>query len=116
MDRNKTGDSDHAPLPAHVADRLLDLLSTDDEFRAAFKDNPAAALSTLGYQDAETHAGKKSLVEGEAFYCMTTRELASKEEILEAREELKAHLTAYTNHQVIYCFEAGKISSILRRR
>jgi putative modified peptide len=116
MTRNDSGDPGHATLQPHVADKLLDLLSTDDTFRSAFKADPAAALAQVGHPGAEQHAGKASIVEGEAFYCMTADHLAPKEEIMQAREELKSYLTSYTDHQVIFCFEAGKITSTLRSK
>lgn len=114
MARNDSGDTKHAPLQPHVADKLLDLLSTDDMFRSIFKADPAAALAQVGHPDAERYAGKASIGEGETFYCMTADQLAPKEEIMQAREQLKSYLTAQTSHTVIYCFEAGKIASTLR--
>ncbi|MGV8940698.1 MAG: NHLP-related RiPP peptide [Lysobacter sp.] len=116
MTANESGDAKHAPLQPHVADKLLDLLSTDDGFRAAFKADPAAALAQIGHPGAGQHAGKTSIAEGETFYCMTADQLAPKEEIMQAREELKSYLTSYTDHQVIFCFEAGKITSTLRSK
>lgn len=114
MTANKSGDTKHATLQPHVADKLLDLLSTDDTFRSAFKADPAAALAQVGHPGAEQHAGKASIAKGETFYCMTAEQLAPKEEIMQARDQLKSYLTAQTDHSVIYCFEAGKIASTLR--
>lgn len=114
MTANDSGDTQHARLQPHVADKLLDLLSTDDTFRSAFKADPAAALAQVGHPGAEQHASKASIAEGEMFYCMTADQLAPKEEIKQAREQLKSYLTAQTSHTVIYCFEAGKIASTLR--
>ncbi len=116
MSNKKSGDAKHAPLQPHIADKLLDLLSTDDTFRSAFQADPAEALAQVGHPGAEQHAGKASIAEGETFYCMTADQLAPKEEIMQAREELKFFLTSQTNHQVIFCFEAGKITSTLRSR
>src|SRR5687768_8146803 len=39
-----------APLSPEVADRLLDLLSTDDAFRDLFQAEPLSALRSIGYQ------------------------------------------------------------------
>lgn len=116
MTNDEPGNTKHAPLQPHVADKLLDLLSTDDKFRSAFKADPAAALAQVGHPNAEQHAGKASIAEGETFYCMTADQLAPKEEIMQARDELKSYLTSYTDHQVIFCFEAGKITSTLRSK
>lgn len=116
MTSNESSNTKHEPLTADVADKLLDLLSTDDGFRSVFQSDPAAALAKIGHPSAEQHAGKASIAEGEAFYCMTADRLASKEEIMQAREQLKSFLTAQTDHRVIYCFEAGKVESTLRAR
>lgn len=116
MESNKPGASEHAPLPPHVVDKLLDLLGSDDAFRSLFQADPAAALAQVGHVDAEKHAGKQRIARGETFYCMTSEKLASKEEILQTREALKDFLTAKTNHQVIHCFEAGRIAATLRSR
>ena len=43
----------HDPLPAEIADRLLELLSSDDAFRASFQENLVAALASLGYKLAD---------------------------------------------------------------
>ena len=114
MESNELEGSKHEPLPLHVADRLLELLSSDDEFRTRFKKDPAAALAQVGHPSAEQYAGKEAIAKGEPFYCMTTNELASKEEIQQSREELKSYLTTYSNHTVIYAFESGKTASTLR--
>jgi len=113
MTNNESGDSRHALLQPHVADKLLDLLSTDDKFRSTFKADPAAALAQIGHSGAERHTGKASITEGETFYCMTAEQPAPKEEIMQAREELKSFLTSQTDHSVVHCFEAGKIASAL---
>lgn len=71
-----------APLDPKIADRLLDRLSTEDGFRELFKSNPRAALEEVGYQAPQ-----------EAFHsCCNVRELASKETITKARDEIKAML------------------------
>lgn len=116
MTGDKIQGSGHEPLPPHVADKLLDLLSSDDEFRAQFKKDPAAALARIGHPTAEQYVGRESVSEGETFYCMTSDELASKEEIRQSREELKSFLTSNAAHTVIFCFEAGKTSSTLRSK
>ena len=37
------------PLPANIADKMLDRLSNDDDFRAYFQKDARGALSFLGY-------------------------------------------------------------------
>lgn len=107
--------SAHSPLEPAVADRLLELLSTDDEFRSLFQTDPAAALAEIGHSTAAQYAGAAP-AEGDAFYCMTATRLAPKEEISQSREELKSFLTSYTDHRVIFAFESGQITSTLRRK
>jgi putative modified peptide len=67
--------------PQH-ADQLLDKLSTDDAFRAAFQKDPEAALKQLGI----THK----------YYKCTKpqKQLASKEAIAKGRDQLRSMLTA----------------------
>ncbi|KAA8919623.1 NHLP-related RiPP peptide [Xanthomonas sacchari] len=105
--------ANHDPLPADIADRLLELLSTDDAFRTTFQENPAAALASLGYAPAAQALANDASPpkQGAPFYCMTSQQLASKEEIAQARAELVSHLTVDGNHHVIFCFEAGKVAS-----
>ena len=112
---NNAGDTAHPRLPAKVADQLLDLLSSDDSFRTLFQKSPQAALAQVGYEPAATLTKSASApAEGEMLFCMTANQLASKEEIAQAREQLQTYLTAQTDHRVVFCFEAGKIESVLR--
>ncbi len=104
----------HPTLSAADADKLLDLLGSDDQFRSQFQANPRAALAGIGCAPAMNVDAKGAPGEGEAFYCMTTNTLASKEDIQQSREALKSHITAQTNHIVVFAFEAGKMESVLR--
>ena len=74
-----------APLHPNVAKRLLDLLSTDDAFRALFVADVNAALAQAGYVVPEgadeTFAGPGN--------CLNVAKLASKESIANARAELE---------------------------
>lgn len=108
--------SAHGTVEPDVADRLLDLLSSDDAFRQRFQDDPAAALQEIGHAPAAPAMKGTRPTEGQPYYCMTSNKLAPKEEILECREALKEHLTRRTNHSVVYYFEAGKVESTLRKR
>ena len=95
----------HPPLDPAVADKLLELLSTDDEFRTLFKKYPEKALNQAGYF---LPAGAAAL------RCTEVEHLASKDEVAESREALRSHLTSAGPLTVIFCFEAGKVSSLLR--
>ena len=76
-----------APLDPHVADRLLDLLSSDDAFRSLFMSNPREALAQVGFVN-ETDLGSP-------YWCFWgISKLASKRAIAEARCEIRNLLTA----------------------
>lgn len=82
-----------APLDPAVADRLLDLLSESDAFRELFQHDPRAALEQAGYQAP----GMDTLVAGEEAPptvdgCCLVQQLASKDVIRAARDQLKAML------------------------
>lgn len=109
MATKKTGASGKsAPLDPKVAGKLLDKLSTDNEFRRLFKKDPAAALVKVGYAGA-------SLADS-PMTCMSVSRIAPKQEIAAAREELVSHLTSLAALTIPHCFEAGKIASTLKRR
>ncbi|GAB3511884.1 NHLP-related RiPP peptide [Pseudoxanthomonas daejeonensis] len=75
------------PLPPDVAERLLDLLSTDDEFRQLFAKDPVSALLKAGYKPSDEDL--KQLRSN-----MKVGSLASKDEIASGRDELKSSLTS----------------------
>ncbi len=81
------------PLPAELARRLLDLLSSDDAFRERFAADPSAALTALGASPSEAAAG-----------CVAIDHLASKEAFAAAREALLAHLTEVAAFLNPHCF------------
>ena len=98
--------SDHPPFDPNVADKLLERLSGDDEFRTLFQQDAEKALASIGY----------SLPVGASpLRCTSVEQLASKEEITEARDALKSYLTARGPLTVVFCFESGKVSSLRRR-
>ena len=103
----------HETLPPDIADRLLELLSTSDVFRAKFQRDPAGALHDIGHEPAAAMRGKRPF-KGQPYYCLTG-ELASKEEIRRSREALKQYLTRRINHQVIYFFGSGEMGAALRQ-
>ncbi|MCC4621075.1 NHLP-related RiPP peptide [Xanthomonas cassavae CFBP 4642] len=109
-----TSDTAHPAIDASIADKLLELLSSDDAFRDCFQCNPAQALAQIGAPGAiVTNAAPGP---GDAYYCMTSSQLASKEDIAQARAELHSQLTEKTNHTVIFAFESESIRSTLLRK
>jgi len=73
-------------MEAKVAEKLLRLLSTDDDFRKLFVDDPDKALKKVGHKDQEGFEPFAA--------CSQVQTLASKKVIAEAHEELKDMLTA----------------------
>jgi len=103
------------PLDPLVADRLLDLLSTDDEFRRLFAEDPLAALLEAGYDLPEPKGGD-AVQFLPWLSCTMTGELASKQEIAESRELIREFVTGASALTVIFAFESGKISTTLTRK
>ena len=87
-----------APLDPQIADRLLDLLSTDDDFRARFQHDPRAALYEIGYESPAaalmTACGAFPVAQPEALIDCKVDELAPKEAIKAARDEIRRMLTS----------------------
>lgn len=110
----KTGSAKTAPLDPKVADKLLDLLSSDNEFRRLFKKDPAAALAKAGHRGPPlTPPGPPPARPPGS--CYNVDYIAPKQEIAAAREELKAHLTSALAPTNPHCFEAGKVAATLKR-
>lgn len=88
-------------MDSGIADRLLDLLSTDDTFRARFQQNPRAALEAIGYESPApakmTACGAMPAVTPEALIDCKVNELAPKEAIAAARSEIRTMLTCGLN-------------------
>jgi putative modified peptide len=96
-----------APLDPKVADRLLDLLSTDNEFRRLFKKDPQAALVKAGWKPPKAAApGVAKARKGPPFTppgppktvppgnCLKVSRIAPKEQIIRSRAALHEQLTA----------------------
>lgn len=80
------------PLDPQVADRLLDMLSSDDKFRALFMSNPRQALLQVGFVNETELASPFGCFWG-------ISKLASKDAIAAARKDIHGMLTkglAYT--------------------
>ena len=88
--------STSTPLPADTVQRLLDLLTSDDQFRASFSANPSHALATLGVDTDMTRN-----------CCDPIANLGSKEEFGEMRDQLAKQLQVKSPFRVVFCFEAG---------
>jgi len=72
---------------AEIADKLLNLLSHDDAFRAFFETDPRGALRQLGHETPEAHRGKAG--QDPVMSLSYFRDgLASKEKIAAARETM----------------------------
>ena len=83
-----------------LADKLLDMLSQDDDFRSEFQRDPYAALASLGYEDDPKQRGVKGV---DPVICCTgmAAKLASKEEIGRARDKLREQLTSVPFHYAV---------------
>lgn len=82
MATKKTGASGKAaPLDPKVAGKLLDKLSTDNQFRRLFKKDPRSALLSVGYKETGTDFGR-------IYDCCTVARIAPKADIAKAREGL----------------------------
>ncbi|MGH8105438.1 MAG: NHLP-related RiPP peptide [Arenimonas sp.] len=75
-------------LSEDLVDKLLDKLSSDNEFRAVFQKSPRIALAYLGH-DAAAYAGDN---DKGAWACLHCVELASPEAIQNSRAALRKQL------------------------
>lgn len=78
------------------ARQLIDLLATDDTFRAAFASNPLAALVSAGVVAEDTDPKVQAALKS----CCSVGALAPKESILAAREEIDRMLTSRSSQTV----------------
>jgi len=101
----KEGGGLKKPLEQEVANKLLQLLSTDNAFRRSFKKDPSSALAQLGH----------SAPVGEPA-CRSIAAIAPKKELAASSVELAMHLTGAGPLTNPHCFEAGKVASSLRRK
>jgi putative modified peptide len=85
-----------SPLPSAIAEKLLDRLSSDDDFRRFFLKDPRMALSFLGYAEADL------LIQRDGpWSCMAIESLPDKAAIVASREAYRKLLTTQAN-QVIF--------------
>ncbi|MBH1658025.1 NHLP-related RiPP peptide [Stenotrophomonas maltophilia] len=85
-----------SPLSLADATTLLDLLTTDADFRTAFKQDPATALQQIS---AEAGAAAQG--------CMLSADLASNEDLAAARDSLVQQLTERAVFSHPHCFIDG---------
>lgn len=85
-----------APLEPKIVDRLLGLLANDDEFRELFQKDPVAAMEQVGYQPPVMMSARVAASTDRVSVagCIGVRQLASKEQIQAAHDELKSMLLA----------------------
>jgi putative modified peptide len=74
-------------LDPKVVTKLLDLLSSDDDFRKRFAESPEDALKEVGASDLSSAR------------CLKVQALASKAQIQAARERLESQLTRSMDQQ-----------------
>ena len=99
---NRTGGAT-AALDSKTADKLLDLLGTDDAFRALFSSDPMKALAQVGHvAGAEPADAAAPTLQA----CCKVRALASKEDIRKSRAEINRMLTSGLSQTTPY-LDAG---------
>jgi putative modified peptide len=81
-----------SPLPLAIAEKLLDRLSSDDDFRALFLKNPRAALSFVGYAEADMLDRRDG-----PWSCMACDNLPDKQTFVESRDAFRKCLTTQSN-------------------
>jgi putative modified peptide len=83
-------------LPPHIADKLLDRLSSDDDFRTYFQKDARGALSFLGYDEP---AGTPS--NDSALACMRCDSMPDKKAFAQSRADYHKQLTSHAA-QIIF--------------
>ncbi len=88
-------------LEPAVASNLIDLLSQNDAFRALFMTDTLAALAQAGYVPQPGDD-----IQAFAEQCLAGVQLAEKEVIASARDDINTMLTSGTNH-IVPALDAG---------
>ena len=115
------------PLSPKVADRLLDLLSTDNEFRRLIKKDPQAAFIQAGYKPSKELAawlkefpGKgprprlPAHVSAPPWMCCNIDRIAPKATVIAMRDTLHSMFTSGSSHQPIQ-LNVGMASRRIRK-
>ena len=98
-------------LSPKVADRLLELLGTDTEFRRLIKKDPQAAFMQAGYKPSkEVAAGTLSA----AWMCCNIDRIAPKATVIAMRDTLHSMFTSGSSHQPIQ-LNVGMASRRIRK-
>ena len=84
-----------SPLPLPIAEKLLDRLSSDDDFRALFLKNPRAALSFVGYAEADMLDRRDG-----PWSCMACDSLPEKTTFIESRHAFRKGLTTQSDQKI----------------
>lgn len=90
-----------APLDSKVARKLLDKLSTDNDFRRLFKKDAGAALAKVGYKP---EAGATAA--GECMQLKSTDRIAPKAKIVSDRAKLERSMNSVINFACAKNFSA----------
>lgn len=90
-----------APLDSKVSKKLLDLLSSDNEFRRLFKQDAGAALAKVGYK---VEASATSA--GGCMQLKATDRIAPKAKIIRDRAKLEQSLNSVVNFDCAKAFSA----------
>jgi putative modified peptide len=99
-----------APLDPKVADKLLDLLSTDNEFRRLFKKDPQTALVKAGHKASKDPAALAVLAA-----CCRLDRIAPKADVIRARTKLREMLLAGLSQNPVQLDAASKDSLRTRK-
>ena len=95
-------EDEHPQMTPEQSAKLLELLSSDDEFRSLFSTDPVAALGKIGVE-----------CRGDPPVCASVKVLASKEELSAARGRLLKYMQTTDNLKPHHVFEAGMVASTL---
>lgn len=86
-----------APLEPKVAKKLLDLLSTDNDFRRLFKQDAHAALVKAGWKPAAGTESTAAASGGQCLQLQATDSIAPKAKIIRERAKLEQAIAAPFN-------------------
>jgi len=113
MATKKTGATGKpTPLDPKVADKLLDLLGTDNEFRRLFKKDPGAALVKAGYKLPKGDSAAAENLQ-RLHGRLQVEKIAPKAAVQKARQEIKTSLISELAMQPI---QLNVPSSAARRK
>jgi putative modified peptide len=97
---NTKGNGPKHPLDQKIVRKLLDLLTTDDDFRALFQRDAHAALVEAGWvppPGTSPDDDMAALSSGSCLQLADGATLASKEQIMQERVKLEQSLNAVVN-------------------